>query len=371
MRLAFLIFRYFPFGGLQRDCYQIAAECLVRGHQVHIYTMRWEGEPLAGATITILNPPGWTNAKRALNFSNQMQTILAEQNFDVVIGFNRMAGLDLYFAGDLCFVAQQSTKNLLFLHLSSRHKIYKKLEAAVFSPLAKTHILSLTKQSQVLYQHYYHTQSERFTQLLPLLQHTHVSSIDATRRNHLRAKFNIAPTDFLLVFISANFAIKGIDRAIMAVASLPEAVRSNVKLWIIGPDNPQRYLKQAQKLGIADLVCYLGPQIDVLDYLLAADLLIHPAKAELGGLVLLEALAAGLPILTTDVCGFAPNVAEYQAGIVLSSPFSQANLNQALATLLTPPVLSAYRTHAQLAAKEASQWQGHKQAVDVIESFYK
>jgi UDP-glucose:(heptosyl)LPS alpha-1,3-glucosyltransferase len=64
--------------------------------------------------------------------------------------------------------------------------------------------------------------------------------------------------------------------------------------------------------------------------LLAADLLVHPARAEAGGIVLLEALVAGLPVITTDVCGYAHHVREAGAGTVLDSPFRQHTLEQAL-----------------------------------------
>ena len=60
-------------------------------------------------------------------------------------------------------------------------------------------------------------------------------------------------------------------------------------------------------------------------FLLAADLLLHPAYHENTGTILLEALVSGLPILTTDVCGYAHYVQEAKAGCVLTSPFQQTN----------------------------------------------
>jgi len=71
--------------------------------------------------------------------------------------------------------------------------------------------------------------------------------------------------------------------------------------------------------------------------MLGADLLIHPAYSENTGTVLLEAIIAGLPVLTTDICGYAYHVNRAQAGRVLASPFQQMQLNTQLAEMLDSP----------------------------------
>ena len=62
----------------------------------------------------------------------------------------------------------------------------------------------------------------------------------------------------------------------------------------------------------------------------AADLLLHPAVQEAAGIVLLEAVVAGLPVLTTEVCGYAGYINAAQCGVVIPEPFEQENLNTAL-----------------------------------------
>jgi UDP-glucose:(heptosyl)LPS alpha-1,3-glucosyltransferase len=66
----------------------------------------------------------------------------------------------------------------------------------------------------------------------------------------------------------------------------------------------------------------------------AADLLAHPAHEEAAGIVLLEALACGLPVVVTGICGYAPYVAQAQAGWVLPEPFDQALFNRTVQTAL-------------------------------------
>ena len=67
--------------------------------------------------------------------------------------------------------------------------------------------------------------------------------------------------------------------------------------------------------------------------MLGADLFLHPARNESAGSALIEALAAGLPVLTTDICGFAPFV-QSATGTVLESPFKQDELVKMLSNML-------------------------------------
>jgi UDP-glucose:(heptosyl)LPS alpha-1,3-glucosyltransferase len=83
----------------------------------------------------------------------------------------------------------------------------------------------------------------------------------------------------------------------------------------------------------------------------ASDVLIHPARYELAGHVLLEAMACGLPVITTDKCGYAPYIKEAQAGIVLKSPFDQKQLNQVLIRTLENERLDYQNSGASFARK--------------------
>jgi UDP-glucose:(heptosyl)LPS alpha-1,3-glucosyltransferase len=71
--------------------------------------------------------------------------------------------------------------------------------------------------------------------------------------------------------------------------------------------------------------------------MMAADLLVHAARSELAGIVLIEAMTAGLPVLVTDVCGYAAHVEAAGAGLVLPSPFTQPGFNNALVCMLESP----------------------------------
>ena len=119
-------------------------------------------------------------------------------------------------------------------------------------------------------------------------------------------------------------------------------------------------------LGVDDRVRLLGARDDVPDLLLAADLLVHPARNEAAGAVLTEALAAGLPVLCSGNCGFADYVEE-SGGLVLPLPFSQRALNKTLLfALSTPEKLEDMRQNAIGYGQHADFYRRAEVAADLI-----
>jgi UDP-glucose:(heptosyl)LPS alpha-1,3-glucosyltransferase len=79
---------------------------------------------------------------------------------------------------------------------------------------------------------------------------------------------------------------------------------------------------------------FLSGRDDIPHFLQGADVLIHPAYRENTGTVLLEAAVAGLPVLTTAVCGYSHYIRDYACGIVIDEPFLQNELDAALVKML-------------------------------------
>jgi UDP-glucose:(heptosyl)LPS alpha-1,3-glucosyltransferase len=107
---------------------------------------------------------------------------------------------------------------------------------------------------------------------------------------------------------------------------------------------------------------------DVPRFLLGADIMLHPAYLESGGIVLLEALVAGLPVIATDNCGFAPFIDKAGGGMVIPSPFSQARLNSELARLVEDDDLRSRCSASGVRfGKNADIYRMAESAVDLIE----
>jgi UDP-glucose:(heptosyl)LPS alpha-1,3-glucosyltransferase len=173
--------------------------------------------------------------------------------------------------------------------------------------------------------------------------------------------------DKLVLMVGSAFKTKGLDRALRALAALPEALRRRSCLVVVGRGENAPFLRLARRLGVEDRLHLLGGRDDVPRFLLAADLLLHPAYTENTGTVLLEALAAGLPVLATEVCGYGFHVREAQAGLLVSEPFRQEQLNHQLLQMLSPVAAGTWRENALAYVRRTDIFSLPEKAADLIE----
>lgn len=369
MKIAFCLFNYFPFGGLQRDFLRIALACQQRGHTIIVYTMEWEGEIPPGFQINLVKKKGLSNHARALHFSNAVNNALKKSPCDRVIGFNKMQGLDLYYAADSCFAAKAKSKHGRFYRCLPRYRAYQQLEHAVFNSSSTTQVLLISDAEKPHFIRFYKMPEQNFHVLKPGISRDRKQPTNYLEiRQRVRENFNLADNNFMLLMVGSGFKTKGLDRTLRSIAALPQHLLQNIKLFIIGDDKAKPFAQLAQQLNIQDQIQFLGGRHDVPDFLWSADLLLHPAYYENTGTVLLEALVAGLPVLTTASCGYAHYVDTAQAGTVIQNPYQQDLFNEALASALESIDLRIqWQNNALKFAESADIYQMTDQAIHLIE----
>lgn len=369
--IAFLLYKYFPFGGLQRDFLRVARTCQARGYAVRVYTLSWEGEIPAGFDVVEVPVTSLLNYQRYRRFARWVQHDLSWRPAVCVVGFNKLPGLDVYYAADTCFEEKARELRRSGYRYTRRYRLFSRFETAVFARSSETRILLITERQKASFQRYYATQEERFRLLPPGVSPDRRRGDDAAAlRAEMRGTFGVGDDELLLLFIGSGFITKGLDRALLALASLPVALRGRVRLFIVGQDSPSRFLDLAEQLGIADRLQVFPGRDDIPRFLQGADLLIHPAYMESGGLVLLEAAIAGLPVIATDACGFAPYIEQAAAGVVIPTPFRQAELNAALlAALEDPEQRRRWSENGVAFGRQADIYGMAERATDLIEEY--
>ncbi len=335
MQLAFTLFKYFPFGGLQRDFLCIALACQARGHAIRVYTLSWEGDIPPGFEVVKVPVKALSNHRRYEKFADWVRKDLAARPADRLIGFNKMPGLDVYYCADPCYEDKARTLRGPMYRLSGRYRHFAAYERAVFATDSQTEILMISAVQQALYVKHYGTQPERLYLLPPGIAPDRRAPANATEiRADFRREFHLGDDDLLLVQIGSGFKTKGLDRSLRALAALPATLKQRTRLIAIGQDDPKPFVSQTRSLELNDRVRILKGRNDIPRFLLGADLLIHPAYNENTGTVLLEAVVAGLPVLTTAACGYAHYIGEAGAGHVVPLPFDQDGFNALLAGML-------------------------------------
>lgn len=367
MKLAFCIFKYFPYGGLQRDMHRIAEIAHSRGHEVDIYTMAWKGEYPAGISVHIIRVKGWTNHSRALLFSWKLKKIFNHKAYDRIIGFNKMPNLDIYFTGESCFAKHVAQKSTFFMRYLPRYCIFSWLEKKVFKKNGATEILLISPKEKENYQKFYQTNDARFhffppaIDLLPFNENQYI-----TIRQRQRELHNIAPNKIWILFVASDYALKGLDRALDAIFIMDNDIYNKVVFSIIGDDNASPYKTYITKHNIKTRIDFLGASDSVQLFMCGADLLLHPAKLELAGKVLLEALINKLPVCTTNVCGCSTYIVESQGGEVLPEPFSLTTFIETLQKILD--ALQKYKNKLTHYKIDPNIYQSHQHLVKCIET---
>lgn len=378
MKIAFCLYKYFPYGGLQRDFLRIATVCQERGHSIQVFALSWQGEQPKGFDIRLVEVKGFSSPTRYRNFYCQVMSELESEPVDVVVGFNKMPGLDIYYAADPCYAYKARHLRSWAYRWTSRYRHFSRYEEAVFGSgldgssdahinSRATEILMISEQQQALFQQYYGTSEDRFHMLPPGIDKSRCAPPDRELvRREFRQEFALQENHKLMLLIGSGFKTKGLDRILLAMKNLPASTLMNTRLFVIGQDDPAQFQREAEKLGVAEHIQFFSGRDDVPRFLQGADLLVHPAYSENTGTVLLEALVAGLPVLTTANCGYAHFVEESGGGQVIAEPYQQTEFDQRLNDLLSGDnqILS---DSALVWAKTADIYSMPVRAADLIE----
>ena len=368
--LAFCLYKYFPFGGLQRDFIHIAQECQQRGFSIRVYTLFWQGPVPPGFEVIIVPVTAITNHSRYQRFSQWMGHHLMLNPVDGVIGFNKMPGLDVYYAADSCYEEKAQTQRGRLYRSIPRYRHFSRFEKAVFEPTAETEILMISEVQKPVFLKYYNTPLARFHLLPPGISRDRVAPDDSDEiRAGLRKEFAVGEEENLLLMVGSGFITKGLDRILLGMHALPESVKQKTRLIAIGQDAPGTFKRMAARLHLENHVEILKGRDDIPRFLLGADLLVHPAYLENTGTVILEAIVSGLPVLATDVCGYASYVTDAQAGGLVASPFRQVAFDKLLLEMMTSGEREAWKKNGLNYAGVADIYSMPQRAADFISSY--
>jgi UDP-glucose:(heptosyl)LPS alpha-1,3-glucosyltransferase len=368
LKLAFCLYKYFPYGGLQRDFIRIAKECQRRGHEIRVYTLVWRGDIPDGFNVVIVPVDALTNHTRYERFFSWVQDALRNNPVDGVIGINKMPGLDVYYAADSCYEEKAQTQRSWLYRLLPRYRHFAKFERAVFAQNCDTEVLMISEAQKPFFEKYYRTPPARTHFLPPGISRDRIAPHNADEiRANKRQELGIATDEHVLLMVGSGFIKKGLNRGLHALKSLPREVRTRTKLFVIGEDNPAPFRRMILALGLRKQVTILSGRDDVAEFLLASDILLHPALDEAAGIILLEAIVAGLPVLATENCGWGHYVTEANVGCLIENPFKQAALNKKLLVMIQSERRQEWKVNAKRFADSANIYSLPQKASEIIE----
>jgi UDP-glucose:(heptosyl)LPS alpha-1,3-glucosyltransferase len=287
--------------------------------------------------------------------------------FDRVVGFHPMPGLDVLFLAD--HVRNRSDTPRLKRLLPRFHN-YARLEASCFGKDSRTRILGLARAQIDAFIGSYPHAASRITMLPPTISDARRKPQlrTAERRSEVRARLGIGQTSPAWLWLGTQPHVKGLDRAVAALALNREAT-----LMVGGLPGDDRkvadIIRDARKLCVEDRIRWLGYLVseEVLDHFAAADALAHPARVDVTGATILEAVVNGLPVVLTDACGFAQHVEKSGAGLVVSADF-QLHAFVAALDRVCGPENAAFSRNGVAYGQSPHLYRGLSIACDLIEA---
>jgi UDP-glucose:(heptosyl)LPS alpha-1,3-glucosyltransferase len=345
MKIALAILVMKRLGGKQRDCVAVGKHLMERGHEVTLLTTSpgiVDAIPSERVRANAL-----TNHGRMRALAEAVEQMRVARRFDAVIAFDPLPGCDFHVAVERCLAKHApGMKRRL-----PRYRTLLALEHGVFRSGSKTKVFYLTEGQRDEYWEVFGAAPERAI-VLPV----HAPSSPAlhyAERERTRRVLSVSNGVPLAISVAQNPLArrKGLDRTFAAMAQIPD-------LHLVSVGSLQRRAAWlASAYGVADRVRMLPYVENVMDVMGAADVLLHPARLEAGGLVIVEALLAGIPVVTTQICGYAVQVARSGAGVVIDEPFRQDEYTAAIRqTLGQIDELKARARAYALSARDQETW---------------
>jgi UDP-glucose:(heptosyl)LPS alpha-1,3-glucosyltransferase len=157
-------------------------------------------------------------------------------------------------------------------------------------------------------------------------------------RKELRRFHGVTEDQLVMLFVGMNFEIKRLDLVLKATATLVkrEKPTADVKVWVVGKGDVNRYEKMCGELGIRDRATFVSETREIEKYYAASDLFVMPSEFDTFGMVVLEAMAGGLPVIITKRVGARDLVENNVSGLILSEDPSPSELADGIFALRDP-----------------------------------
>lgn len=327
MKVAIVRQRYNPFGGAERFVERALGALVAEGAEVTLITRNWDGAPRDGFRQVTCDPPysrlfGGRTA-RDRSFAEAAAAAMAGGGYDITQSHERIPGCMIFRAGDgvhaawLAHRARALGPLLRFSqHLSGYHRYVVGAERAMFAHPALRAVICNSRMVADEISRFYGVDRDR----LPVIYNGVDTAcfhpgLAGEFRAAVRREAGIPEIAPLLLFVGSGFERKGVPQLLQGVARMR---RADAHVAIVGGDRKLKAMRSlATRLGLAGRVHFTGPLRDVRPWYGAADGFVLPTLYDPCPNAALEALACGLPLLTSTTCGAQEWVDEAKNGWVI------------------------------------------------------
>ena len=313
-------------GGVERFAHQFVSQAMKRGHELVVLAHRWNEEdggrfPLH-KVFTIESP----SLAKLISFPLFARRLLRDLDpFDVVFGLTPLFSFDVYRIGEgihreVLVRRYHTTLSRTWKRWGLKSQYLLWMEKRMFSLPNLQKIITISEASRRQLLAYYPVPEEK---VITIYNGVDLGRFNPSIRERYRAKvrreWGIGEQEMAVLFVGNDFRRKGLMPFLQALSMLQEQ-GMKMKGLIVGRDSPGPFARACRELGIGDRVVFLGAMEQVEEAYAGADLFVLPTHYDPFGFSCLEALACGLPVVTTRFAGAAEVIEEGRVGRVIPSP---------------------------------------------------
>ncbi|RJQ53532.1 MAG: glycosyltransferase family 1 protein [Nitrospiraceae bacterium] len=332
MKIALIRKNYTPFGGAENYLALTAQKLAARGHDVHIFSSGlWPGSFTIHKIRTFKKPSFLSNMLFALKCREELK----KESFDCVLSFDRTLFQDIYRAGDGCHREWLDKRAIIEtpfrragFNINPNHLVQLYLEKKCFLNSRVIIANSMMVKKDIL--RHYPVAGKKIHIVYNGVDLERFRPSGMERRREIRKALNIR-AEKVILFAGADFRRKGVPTLLRAFSLLNEP---SAGLIIAGRKPKPEYVSMADSLGITGSVRFHGAEKRVEDLYAAADVFVLPTIYDPFSNATLEAMASGIPVVTTAYNGASELIEEGVQGFTVTDLLSAGDFAEKIAASL-------------------------------------
>lgn len=319
-------------GGAETSTLQFVHHLMKQDVELHVFT-RSRPSPTRGLHVHTISGASMSRTRRSITFAHRVERLLRSDIFDVIHAISPCRCADIYQPRGGT-VVEAIERNLALLktspgrrvkryanHFNFKQRYLLALERDLLGRQDGPLVVAISDYVVRQLKDHYALPDGRIRKIYNGVEPDRTAASERDRhRAAIRREFGIHEDHCLALLIAHNFRLKGLQRWMEALALLVDRGVTGVRSLVVGKGDSERWLRLAARLGITDYLTFTGPTERVSEFHHAADLLVHPTYYDPCSRVVLEAMVAGLPCVTTRWDGASEMIEDGSNGYVLDDP---------------------------------------------------
>ncbi len=317
-------------GGAERYLADLCTRMVDHGFEVHVYAEHWD-EANPGIHYHRIKAIPFPKSLQLFSFGMRATKEMKQGNYDITMGVGNTLEADVlqphggvHWAWFWRSLRAYDSPFLWMIKcagriLSPKQWVNGWIEDAPYRRKNLSKIIAISDMVKQDILRWYKISEDRIDVIYNGVDIERFHPRNRQYREEIRERHGIGD-ELVVLFVSNNFRMKGLGCLFQALAEIKKENPLPFKLLILGRDRRNPYLHLAKKLEILEEVVFAGSTNEPEKYYGASDLLVHPTFYDACSLTVLEALASGLPVITTNANGASGILANSQGGFVIKDP---------------------------------------------------